>query len=186
MEPAIIDWKMVDSRYVRDEAYENINAPMWLDLAAPNDVPVDDIAWFCQPGNCTAIRSFFLPFENSSFCRLRFLGSQTAITPRPPKISSFQSRQDPRFGGKYSLVPAYPFLFFRLFIGGFGWSWRNRRSWWDRARIDYHLEKETAIDGIEFVLSSQKFTFWCSFNWITSRRKSESSKMVITFLIMVF
>ncbi|XP_074583956.1 uncharacterized protein LOC141839983 [Curcuma longa] len=50
MEPAIIDWKKVDSRYVRDEAYENINAPMWLDLAAaPNDVPVDDTAWFCRP-----------------------------------------------------------------------------------------------------------------------------------------
>ncbi|KAG6509681.1 muscle M-line assembly protein unc-89-like isoform X1 [Zingiber officinale] len=50
MEPTVIDWKRVDSRYVRDEAYENINAPMWLDLAAANgDVQVDDTAWFCRP-----------------------------------------------------------------------------------------------------------------------------------------
>ncbi|KAG6513417.1 hypothetical protein ZIOFF_023741 [Zingiber officinale] len=50
MEPTVIDWKRVDSRYVRDEAYENINAPMWIDLAAPNDnVQVDDTAWFCRP-----------------------------------------------------------------------------------------------------------------------------------------
>ncbi|KAG6466035.1 uncharacterized protein LOC122037832 [Zingiber officinale] len=49
MEPAIIDWKRVESRYVRDEAYENINAPMWLDLNAPDSVPVDDAAWFCRP-----------------------------------------------------------------------------------------------------------------------------------------
>ncbi|CAL9755161.1 unnamed protein product [Musa acuminata subsp. burmannicoides] len=49
MEPANIDWKNIESRSVRDEAYENINAPKWLDLAAPEASPVDDDAWFCRP-----------------------------------------------------------------------------------------------------------------------------------------
>ncbi|KAJ8485763.1 hypothetical protein OPV22_018248 [Ensete ventricosum] len=49
MEPANIDWKNIESRSVRDEAYENINAPKWLDLAAPDASPVDDDAWFCRP-----------------------------------------------------------------------------------------------------------------------------------------
>ncbi|XP_009396387.2 uncharacterized protein LOC103981391 isoform X1 [Musa acuminata AAA Group] len=48
MEPADIDWKNIESRYVRDEAYENINAPKWLDLTGPDAFPVDDDAWFCR------------------------------------------------------------------------------------------------------------------------------------------
>lgn len=49
MEVAVIDWKSLDSRFVRDEVYENINAPQWVDFSAP-DAAVDDVAWFCRPG----------------------------------------------------------------------------------------------------------------------------------------
>lgn len=48
MEVAIIDWKTIDSRFVKDELYEHINAPKWVDFSAPDD-PVDDEAWFCRP-----------------------------------------------------------------------------------------------------------------------------------------
>ncbi|KAG0465795.1 hypothetical protein HPP92_019959 [Vanilla planifolia] len=48
MEPADIDWKNIVSRYERDEVYERINAPKWLDLSAPNR-PIDDVSWFCRP-----------------------------------------------------------------------------------------------------------------------------------------
>lgn len=50
MEVAIIDWKNIDSKFVKDELYENLNAPKWVDLAAAADDPVDDEAWFCRPG----------------------------------------------------------------------------------------------------------------------------------------
>ncbi|XP_073155174.1 uncharacterized protein [Henckelia pumila] len=49
MDVAIIDWKNVDSRFVRDEMYELINAPKWIDFLASDDA-VDDEAWFCRPG----------------------------------------------------------------------------------------------------------------------------------------
>ncbi|XP_051144200.1 uncharacterized protein LOC127260510 [Andrographis paniculata] len=49
MEVAVIDWKSIDSRFVKDELYEHINAPKWVDFSAP-ERPVDDEAWFCRPG----------------------------------------------------------------------------------------------------------------------------------------
>ncbi|XP_078177612.1 interferon-activable protein [Carex rostrata] len=50
MEPADIDWKRVVSRFVRDEAFENMNAPKWIDLTDPDaSFAVDDDAWFCRP-----------------------------------------------------------------------------------------------------------------------------------------
>ncbi|XP_060217189.1 uncharacterized protein LOC132644604 [Lycium barbarum] len=48
MEIAIIDWKRIDSRFVKDDLYEHFNAPKWVDFFAP-DVPVEDDAWFCRP-----------------------------------------------------------------------------------------------------------------------------------------
>ncbi|KAJ8573562.1 hypothetical protein K7X08_010073 [Anisodus acutangulus] len=48
MEIAIIDWKTIDSRFIKDDLYEHFNAPKWVDFVAP-DVPVDDDAWFCRP-----------------------------------------------------------------------------------------------------------------------------------------
>ncbi|KAL8155063.1 uncharacterized protein LOC141661776 [Apium graveolens] len=46
MDVAVIDWK--DSKFVKDEALENINAPQWVDFTAPFQ-PVDDDSWFCKP-----------------------------------------------------------------------------------------------------------------------------------------
>ncbi|XP_072973393.1 uncharacterized protein [Typha angustifolia] len=57
MEPADIDWKRVEWRFVRDEAFENINAPKWVDLACPDASPVDDEAWFCRP-DCRHPKTF--------------------------------------------------------------------------------------------------------------------------------
>ncbi|GMH27257.1 hypothetical protein Nepgr_029100 [Nepenthes gracilis] len=48
MEPAKINWKTIDSEFVRDDVYEHINAPQWTDFLAPQD-SVDDEAWFCRP-----------------------------------------------------------------------------------------------------------------------------------------
>ncbi|KAJ0037445.1 hypothetical protein Pint_24017 [Pistacia integerrima] len=49
MEPAKIDWKRIESVFVEDKVYETINAPKWVDLLAPDEVHVDDEAWFCRP-----------------------------------------------------------------------------------------------------------------------------------------
>ncbi|XP_055815104.1 uncharacterized protein LOC129884852 [Solanum dulcamara] len=48
MEIAVIDWKAIDSRFVKDDLYEHFKAPQWVDFFAP-DAPVDDDAWFCIP-----------------------------------------------------------------------------------------------------------------------------------------
>lgn len=45
----MIDWKNIDSRFVRDELLENINAPQWVDFTSP-DAEIDDESWFCRPG----------------------------------------------------------------------------------------------------------------------------------------
>ncbi|KAJ9558373.1 hypothetical protein OSB04_012987 [Centaurea solstitialis] len=48
MEVATIDWK--DSKFEKDELYEHINAPQWIDFSSPNShSPPDDDAWFCRP-----------------------------------------------------------------------------------------------------------------------------------------
>ncbi|KAG6789512.1 hypothetical protein POTOM_005613 [Populus tomentosa] len=48
MEPEKIDWKRIDSVFVEDRLYENVNAPKWFDFFAPED-SIDDEAWFCRP-----------------------------------------------------------------------------------------------------------------------------------------
>ncbi|XP_038698924.1 uncharacterized protein LOC119996387 [Tripterygium wilfordii] len=48
MEPAQIDWKRIESVFVEDRLYENINAPKWVDFISPED-SIDDQAWFCRP-----------------------------------------------------------------------------------------------------------------------------------------
>ncbi|XP_048442099.1 uncharacterized protein LOC103945874 [Pyrus x bretschneideri] len=50
MEPAKIDWKSLEWRFIEDKYYEQINAPKWFDFLNPNDNSVDDQAWFCRPG----------------------------------------------------------------------------------------------------------------------------------------
>ncbi|CAN6904040.1 unnamed protein product [Brassica oleracea] len=50
MEPAQIDWKRIDSRFVEDVFYEHLRAPKWFDFLAPNHLDtIDDDAWFCKP-----------------------------------------------------------------------------------------------------------------------------------------
>lgn len=50
MEPAKIDWNSLESVFVVDRVYENINAPQWVDFLAPQDhSPDEDDAWFCRP-----------------------------------------------------------------------------------------------------------------------------------------
>ncbi|XVE61185.1 hypothetical protein DITRI_Ditri06bG0019200 [Diplodiscus trichospermus] len=49
MEDENIDWNNVESIFEEDEAYEDINAPKWVDLSVPSET-VDDEAWFCKPG----------------------------------------------------------------------------------------------------------------------------------------
>ncbi|KVI01817.1 uncharacterized protein LOC112500209 [Cynara cardunculus var. scolymus] len=46
MDVAVIDWK--DSKFEKDNLYEDINAPQWIDFS-DDDPPVDDEAWFCRP-----------------------------------------------------------------------------------------------------------------------------------------
>lgn len=48
MEPAKINWKTVESIFIKDDIYEHINAPQWTDFTA-SDESVDDDAWFCRP-----------------------------------------------------------------------------------------------------------------------------------------
>ncbi|KAI3448902.1 hypothetical protein Pfo_005567 [Paulownia fortunei] len=66
MEVAIIDWKSIDSRFVKDELYEHINAPKWVDFSAPDD-PVDDEAWFCRPScdHPKTVEDFFIEKERT-------------------------------------------------------------------------------------------------------------------------
>ncbi|RDX95056.1 hypothetical protein CR513_22464, partial [Mucuna pruriens] len=50
MEPDNIDWENIDSTFAHDDAYENFDAPMWVDLSAFDESLVDDEAWFCSHG----------------------------------------------------------------------------------------------------------------------------------------
>ncbi|GKV34653.1 hypothetical protein SLEP1_g43011 [Rubroshorea leprosula] len=49
MESEDIDWNNIESVFEEDDAYENINAPKWVDLSAPCEC-VDNEAWFCKSG----------------------------------------------------------------------------------------------------------------------------------------
>eukprot|EP00250_Pteridium_aquilinum_P020510 c24840_g1_i1 orf=472-2889(+) len=52
MECLQIDWKNIDATYEKDEFYESIQAPKWIDFTVPLQ-PVDDHAWFCGKVGCT-------------------------------------------------------------------------------------------------------------------------------------
>ncbi|KAK0573908.1 hypothetical protein LWI29_015324 [Acer saccharum] len=49
MEPAKIDWKRIESVFVEDKLYENINAPKWVDFLRLEQHSVNDETWFCRP-----------------------------------------------------------------------------------------------------------------------------------------
>jgi len=44
MEPGIIDWDSIDSVFIEDDTYENMNAPKWVDFSAFPEQPVNDEA----------------------------------------------------------------------------------------------------------------------------------------------
>ena len=49
MDVAKIDWN--DSKFEKDDIYEHINAPQWIDFSANyNPYLQDDDSWFCRPG----------------------------------------------------------------------------------------------------------------------------------------
>ncbi|KAL2491580.1 hypothetical protein Adt_27208 [Abeliophyllum distichum] len=84
MEVAVIDWKTIDSRFERDEVYEHINAPQWVDFSVPGD-PVDDEAWFCRP-SCNhpkTVEDFFKEKERTptSNYKLQRAASVSEILP---------------------------------------------------------------------------------------------------------
>lgn len=56
MKVVIIDRKEIDSRFVKDDLYENINVSQWLDFSAP-EVDIDDESWFCRP-DCNHPKTF--------------------------------------------------------------------------------------------------------------------------------
>lgn len=98
MEVAVIDWKSIDTRFVRDELFENINAPKWVDFLSIDDNPVDDEAWFCRPS-----KSFFIfnPKASAFFLFLdqHFLGfpfSSIADCNHPKTVDDFfRERKSP-------------------------------------------------------------------------------------------
>ena len=47
MEPENIDWDDIDSIFIEDDAYENFDAPKWIDLTASDEL-VNDDSWFCN------------------------------------------------------------------------------------------------------------------------------------------
>ncbi|KAL5543400.1 hypothetical protein UlMin_007184 [Ulmus minor] len=49
MEPAKIDWKKLEWKFVEDDRFEHMNAPKWFDFLSAQDHSVDDEAWFCRP-----------------------------------------------------------------------------------------------------------------------------------------
>ncbi|MCO5592042.1 hypothetical protein L7F22_046036 [Adiantum nelumboides] len=52
MECLQIDWKNLDHTFERDDFYESIQAPKWIDFTAPLQ-HVDDHEWFCGKAGCT-------------------------------------------------------------------------------------------------------------------------------------
>ncbi|KDO83395.1 hypothetical protein CISIN_1g025632mg [Citrus sinensis] len=106
MEPAKIDWKRIESVFVEDSVYENINAPKWVDLLAPDQASVDDVAWFCRPDcNHPKTAEDFLKTPPSS----KFLRSlerlpfgdrnlrDARLKRRGQSQSSFSSNEKPKF-----------------------------------------------------------------------------------------
>lgn len=85
MEPAQIDWKRIDSRFVEDVFYEHLRAPKWFDFLAPNHLDtIDDDAWFCKPGTNL---SLLLLSESlwSSLLILSFVSTQDCNHPKRPE-----------------------------------------------------------------------------------------------------
>ncbi|KAM6568443.1 hypothetical protein CsatB_016428 [Cannabis sativa] len=83
MDPENIDWNSIESEFVEDGTYENIKAPKWVDLSAPDEVVAeDDEAWFCN-SNCKhpkTVEDFFKPTQNSKVKLLRSLSVSEVLS----------------------------------------------------------------------------------------------------------
>eukprot|EP00250_Pteridium_aquilinum_P020511 c24840_g2_i1 orf=728-3208(+) len=64
MECLQFDWKNIDDTFERDEFYENIQAPKWIDFTAPV-APADDHEWFCGKAGCTHVKDTLRQTEDS-------------------------------------------------------------------------------------------------------------------------
>lgn len=76
MEPEVIDWDNIDSVFIEDDTYENLNAPKWVDLSASPEQPVDDDAWFCKPG-CKHPKTVEDYLRSKRGSKVKFLKSAT-------------------------------------------------------------------------------------------------------------
>lgn len=97
MEVAVIDWKNLDSRFVKDDILEQFNAPQWVDFSAADDF-VDDEAWFCRPGNPPSFLGSVLCLHRRAASLTSVSVAQIAIIPRLLRISvNLQQPQPQRF-----------------------------------------------------------------------------------------
>ncbi|XP_062115178.1 uncharacterized protein LOC133829471 [Humulus lupulus] len=81
MDPENIDWNSIESVFVEDGTYENIKAPKWVDLSAPDELVEDDEAWFCN-SNCKhpkTVEDFSKQTQNSKVKFLRSLSVSEAL-----------------------------------------------------------------------------------------------------------
>ncbi|KAG5252851.1 interferon-activable protein [Salix suchowensis] len=76
MEPEVIDWDNIDSVFIEDDTYENLNAPKWVDFSASPEQPVDDDAWFCKPG-CKHPKTVEDYLRSKRGSKVKFLKSAT-------------------------------------------------------------------------------------------------------------
>ncbi|MCO5558840.1 hypothetical protein L7F22_012428 [Adiantum nelumboides] len=89
-----LDWKCIDGSFEKDDFYETIQAPKWIDFTAPVQ-PVDDHAWFCGRVGCTHERKFALQAiyqEKKTFTQARdepaLVGAAVAIPTARVGVSS--------------------------------------------------------------------------------------------------
>ncbi|GAV57279.1 hypothetical protein CFOL_v3_00817 [Cephalotus follicularis] len=87
MEPENIDWSSIESIFVEDDMYEDINAPKWVDLSVSLE-PVNDEAWFCNP-NCKhpkTLEDFLKQTRNSKVKLLRSVSISEILPFKYPNL----------------------------------------------------------------------------------------------------
>ncbi|XP_031110974.1 uncharacterized protein LOC116015105 [Ipomoea triloba] len=100
MEVAVIDWKNLDSRFVKDDLFEHFNAPQWVDFSAPDDaaVAVDDEAWFCRP-DCNHPKTVE-DFYNAALTPTSELRRAASVSEIPPLRERNRSFRDANLKNK--------------------------------------------------------------------------------------
>ncbi|KAK8962602.1 hypothetical protein KSP40_PGU018129 [Platanthera guangdongensis] len=151
MEPAEIDWKNIDSQYERDEVYEHINAPKWLDLSAPDDASADDVAWFCRP-DCRhpAIAEDFN--RSTSSPKVKLVRSNSKLILSGEQKSDHRDAYLKRKGRIVTFFPSpiKPKLSYKKFSGDL----ENQNPNWEATLPAMKLEKKAVIAKKEAIKSS--------------------------------